>query len=292
MKCKSELQRHAIPPTLFDPSFVCIHGSTGTTAYIHTHTHTTAPAPKKKGRKKKKGIAAKWDAMAARTEAEQKRNIFSKDYDANFTKKTALKRGDKGYGRAPEGSLSEARAKRAKAWVKEQMDMLLGVITRSGAPDKDRDGRTGIKFGPLFYIYQVRIRIVVAVSRCVGGGWCIAICICVTVNFFGCRCCCWITVAFHMSRVLLYSFSQLTNVPACACRALLPHNATQDISDTLVGMIRKCRKAKLLDFEGDMLFQHSHGHVMITLTAKGEKRVVNRNLRELMPRSKPAHEDD
>ncbi len=64
----------------------------------------------------------------------------------------------------------------------------------------------------------------------------------------------------------------------------------QDISDTLVGMIRKCRQAKLLDFEGDMLFQHSHGHVMITLSEKGEKRVVQRNLRELMPRSAPSEE--
>jgi hypothetical protein len=66
----------------------------------------------------------------------------------------------------------------------------------------------------------------------------------------------------------------------------------QDISDTLVGMIRKCRQAKLLDFEGDMLFQHSHGHVMITLTEKGEKRVVDKNLKDLMPRGAPAEDDD
>ena len=52
-------------------------------------------------------------------------------------------------------------------------------------------------------------------------------------------------------------------------------------------MIRKSRKAKFLDFEGDMLFQHAHGHVMITLTEKGERRVKNRNLRELMPRGQP-----
>ena len=52
----------------------------------------------------------------------------------------------------------------------------------------------------------------------------------------------------------------------------------QDISDTLVGMIRRCRKAKLLDYKGDMLFQHAHGHVMITLTEKGERRVDKRSL--------------
>lgn len=180
------------------------------------HLYQLRVRKKKKGRKKN-SIAAKWDAMATKTEAEQKRNIFSKDYDASFTKKTALKKGDKGYGRAPEGSLSAARAKRAKAWVKEQMDMLLGVIIRNGKPDKKRDGRIGIDFGTLFYIYQ-------------------------------------------------------------------------DISDTLVGMIRKSRKSKFLTFKGDMLFQHSHGHVMITLTEKGHKRVENRNLRELMPRSTPQDE--
>ncbi len=35
------------------------------------------------------------------------------------------------------------------------MDMLLGVMIRNGKPDKDRDGRCGIDFGSLFYIYQV-----------------------------------------------------------------------------------------------------------------------------------------
>jgi hypothetical protein len=38
-----------------------------------------------------------------------------------------------------------------------------------------------------------------------------------------------------------------------------------DISDTLVGIMIRCRKRNLVHFEGDMLFSPSHDHVIITL---------------------------
>jgi hypothetical protein len=45
----------------------------------------------------------------------------------------------------------------------------------------------------------------------------------------------------------------------------------QDISDTLVGMLRRAKKYKLLNFEGDMLFQGQSDNVIIFLLPKSEK---------------------
>jgi hypothetical protein len=37
------------------------------------------------------------------------------------------------------------------------------------------------------------------------------------------------------------------------------------ISDKLVGMLLRCRKNKMIDFEGEMLFQRRDDHVVISL---------------------------
>ena len=44
--------------------------------------------------------------------------------------------------------------------------------------------------------------------------------------------------------------------------------AYQDISDTLVGILMRAKKRKRLRYQGDMLFQGCHNHVVITLTEK------------------------
>eukprot|EP00465_Bigelowiella_longifila_P008373 CAMPEP_0185259846 /NCGR_PEP_ID=MMETSP1359-20130426/8543_1 /TAXON_ID=552665 /ORGANISM="Bigelowiella longifila, Strain CCMP242" /LENGTH=151 /DNA_ID=CAMNT_0027845893 /DNA_START=12 /DNA_END=467 /DNA_ORIENTATION=- len=137
-------------------------------------------------------MASMWDSKAAHANASQKNNVFSKHYDASASK--GIKKGAKGYGQAPEGSKSAARAKRATEWVKEQVGILLGVIRRIGAKAGAR-GLHEIRFGTLFVAYQ-------------------------------------------------------------------------DISDTLVGILKRARKYKVVAFEGDMLWQGSSDNVVIALTEK------------------------
>ena len=42
-------------------------------------------------------------------------------------------------------------------------------------------------------------------------------------------------------------------------------NVYADISDTLVGILMRARKRGKLGFEGDMLFQGAHDHVLISV---------------------------
>ena len=65
-----------------------------------------------------------------------------------------LSKNDANYGKAAAGSKTEARAKQAQAWVIKEIDKLIGVINEIG--EKDDEGRVCVKFGPLFYAYQVR----------------------------------------------------------------------------------------------------------------------------------------
>ena len=88
----------------------------------------------------------------------------------------------------------------------EQLDILLGVISSLGKPNKKSGGNMFMDFGTLFIVYQ-------------------------------------------------------------------------DISDTVVGMIQRGRKKKLLNFDGEMLFQGQHDNVKITLTDKGMKRVKDKDLK-------------
>jgi len=132
-----------------------------------------------------------WDKKAKEANEQQKRNVFSKGY-VGVVK---VKRGDKGYGRAPEGSKSAARAERAKQWVKEQIGLLISVIRKIGT--KNSQGIYEVNFGVIFVAYQ-------------------------------------------------------------------------DISDTLVGILRRAKKYKCVEFMGDMLFQGQSDDVVISLTRKAE----------------------
>ena len=155
----------------------------------------------------RKGLMSLWNKRAKSAEEDMKTNVFSKNYKG--TKK--LKRGDKGYGTAKEGSKSAARAKKAKLWVKEQIGILLHTIRRVGSEKKlaksqenEISKKQGLETGAQ----------------------------CMQVSF----------------GVLFKTY--------------------QDISDTLVGMLRRAKKYKLLGFKGDMLFQGQSDGVMIFLMPK------------------------
>mmetsp|Transcript_8258 Transcript_8258/g.20294 ORF Transcript_8258/g.20294 Transcript_8258/m.20294 type:complete len:145 (+) Transcript_8258:402-836(+) len=134
-----------------------------------------------------------WDQKAKKANAEQKRNIFSRGYDKRASGN--LKKGQKGYGTAPEGSKSAARAERAKQWVKEQIGLLISVIKKVG--QKNPNGLYEVSFGVIFVAYQ-------------------------------------------------------------------------DISDTLVGILRRAKKYGCVEFMGDMLFQGQSDAVVISLTPKAD----------------------
>jgi len=136
-----------------------------------------------------------WDEKAKKAAAQQKRNVFSKDYDSSTHAKGKNKPGQKGYGKAPEGSKSAARAAKAKLWVKQQIGQLISVIKKIGS--QSSQGRYEVTFGIIFVAYQ-------------------------------------------------------------------------DISDTLVGILRRARKYGCVEFEGDMLFQGQSDNVIISLTAKAD----------------------
>ena len=65
----------------------------------------------------------------------------------------AVPKGDD-YGKPKAGSKTEARAQAAKKWVDKEIDKLVEVITKLGAPDEERNGQITITFGPLFIAYQ------------------------------------------------------------------------------------------------------------------------------------------
>lgn len=97
---------------------------------------------------KMKNLAAMWDAKDKKAKEEQTTNVFS----AGYTGTKKLKKGDKGYGSAPEGSASAARAKKATEWVKARIIQLVGVITDIGKPGAD--GLPYTDFGTLFVTYE------------------------------------------------------------------------------------------------------------------------------------------
>merc|ERR1712100_42501 len=128
--------------------------SSTTNATASTSTTSTTTTKRKKIRKKKSrknSITAIWDQRAAKAMEVMKTCAFSKNFDPNLAKR---KKGEKGYGRPPPGSKSEARAKRTNAWVMEQLDILLGVISSLGKPNKKAGGNMFMDFGTLFIVYQ------------------------------------------------------------------------------------------------------------------------------------------
>jgi hypothetical protein len=60
-------------------------------------------------------------------------------------------RGDSNYGTAPEGSLSEERAKKAAIWVEKEVYKLLGEIEALG---RTSGNEVHVTFGELFNHYQ------------------------------------------------------------------------------------------------------------------------------------------
>lgn len=97
-------------------------------------------------------MAAKWDAAARATAEAEKTNFFSSKFDAAHHEATRLKKGDAGYGTAPEGSKSAARAEKATAWVNEQVVRLLTVVRDLSC--KDSEGHLSVSFGELFVAYE------------------------------------------------------------------------------------------------------------------------------------------
>ena len=62
-------------------------------------------------------------------------------------------KGDAGYGQAPAGSLTEARAKAAQAWVDKEIDSLIEVIEKHGQMSAASGSKHAITFGELMPIY-------------------------------------------------------------------------------------------------------------------------------------------
>ena len=60
-------------------------------------------------------------------------------------------KGDPAYGTAPEGSLSDERAKKAAAWVEKEVDKLCTEITSLGVK---QGNHVTVTFGELFHHYQ------------------------------------------------------------------------------------------------------------------------------------------
>ena len=69
----------------------------------------------------------------------------------NFTKNKNVNSGDSGYGSAPEGSMSEERAKKAAVWVEKEVFKLLGEIETIG---RTSGNEVQVTFGELFVHYQ------------------------------------------------------------------------------------------------------------------------------------------
>jgi hypothetical protein len=92
-----------------------------------------------------------WKQKSENHEKSQKQNPFS---DGRSAKATVCgpKRGDADYGCAKRGSFTEMRAIQAQEWVNAEIDKLVSVITELGT--EGTEGKTSVKFGPLFVAYQ------------------------------------------------------------------------------------------------------------------------------------------
>jgi hypothetical protein len=97
-----------------------------------------------------RNVKSHWENFGKKHQEAQSTNVFSGAYDPSKAKH--LKPGDAGYGRPPEGSLSEARAAKASDWVDNEIDKLLKVISDNGKSGSD--GKVFISFGELFVLYQ------------------------------------------------------------------------------------------------------------------------------------------
>ena len=94
-------------------------------------------------------LASVWERKAEVAASESRANPFSSAFERGAAARP--RKGDADYGRARKGSLTEARAAAALAWVEEEIGKLVGVIEQHGTPDAA--GRPTICFGPLFELY-------------------------------------------------------------------------------------------------------------------------------------------
>jgi hypothetical protein len=97
-----------------------------------------------------RSVKSQWEDFGRKHQDAQASNVFSGAYDPSRRK--SLRPGDPGYGRPPEGSLSEARAAKASDWVDNEIEKLLQVIVENGKVGSN--GKTCITFGQLFVLYQ------------------------------------------------------------------------------------------------------------------------------------------
>ena len=107
-------------------------------------------------------MAAMWDAKQKQADEESKRSIFSSMFSGGggAGKGVAVLRpGDPGYGKAPEGSASAARSKRANQWVRQQVEQLVQVVGDIGTAG-EKDGLAQVTFKKLF------IRWVMSATAC------------------------------------------------------------------------------------------------------------------------------
>uniref|UniRef100_S4S0Q0 Actin-binding Rho-activating protein n=1 Tax=Petromyzon marinus TaxID=7757 RepID=S4S0Q0_PETMA len=94
---------------------------------------------------------AKWSEDHMET---QKLNPFSDGFDAEHALATRPQKGEEGYGRPKEGTLTAERAKRAERHIRREMEDMCFIINGMGV--QGRDGRVRMPFGELFDRY-VRI---------------------------------------------------------------------------------------------------------------------------------------
>jgi len=89
-----------------------------------------------------------WERKVEAATTETRSNPFSQGFDASAPR---LRKGDAEYGRARKGSLTEARAAAALAWVEQEIQKLVRVIKAHGSLDES--GQCTISFGELFALY-------------------------------------------------------------------------------------------------------------------------------------------
>nr|XP_023667582.1 actin-binding Rho-activating protein [Paramormyrops kingsleyae] len=99
-------------------------------------------------------LANKWQNWASQHEINQKLNPFSDEFDYQLSMSTRLHKGQEGYGRPKEGSMTAERAKRAEAHIHREIDDMCFIIRTMTEPGAD--GRIRVTFGELFDRY-VRI---------------------------------------------------------------------------------------------------------------------------------------
>jgi len=93
-------------------------------------------------------LRAQFELREREAAEEERHNPFSAKFDGG---KATLRPGDAGYGTAKRGSLTEARAQKAQAWVEVEISRLFAVISEHG--DTRQDGQVVITFGKLFWVY-------------------------------------------------------------------------------------------------------------------------------------------